>query len=319
MTEPIMNGNDTDNNDNNNNNDNSNDSNNESKTNDNNDDVKSALENKLNQRPTADDVGINSNIAPSLQSTAKVIEQKQKQQILKGKLEARMDLDSVLDRDIIPVDPTKIDSNLQANAASLKKGLNERANIDYLEHTNILPHNNMDPVLQPKAQEIENKLKNRPNNPNPNNIAPALQSNAKAVETDLKKKMVKDKLAKQPNEDVLHNQGILKNKNVDASLQATAVDLEQQIKKDKVKKGIENREDIDALYRDGVLQNKNVANSLQPTAKELQKNLTQSKVNKKMQNRPEEKELYRDGVLVNPGVASSLQGTAVALEQNIKV
>ncbi len=109
----------------------------DSETNNNNSKIdKNKLDIALKQRKSKDP----SKLAPAIQDAARKLEHAKKSDNINQKLEARQDIDEMLDHGIMPADPRKVHGSLHEKQATLSEVLNDRASKEFLQRTKILKY-----------------------------------------------------------------------------------------------------------------------------------------------------------------------------------
>jgi hypothetical protein len=125
--------------------------------------------------------------------------------------------------------------------------------------------------------------------------------------------------ASRPSKQELANRDILPTRNAADSLQGTANELEKQLKQDKIKKSLSRRPDTDTLKNREILPDRNAAASLQGTANDLENKMRQDKIKRNLSRRPDADTLKKNAVIKTFGndLAPGLQGNAAALEASM--
>eukprot|EP00485_Elphidium_margaritaceum_P003410 CAMPEP_0202695738 /NCGR_PEP_ID=MMETSP1385-20130828/9258_1 /ASSEMBLY_ACC=CAM_ASM_000861 /TAXON_ID=933848 /ORGANISM="Elphidium margaritaceum" /LENGTH=2423 /DNA_ID=CAMNT_0049351815 /DNA_START=30 /DNA_END=7301 /DNA_ORIENTATION=- len=272
-------------------------------------DEKSGMSEKLNsalkERKNPPGYTDPSKVSPAIQDSVKKLEHQKKADGIKNKLNSRQDLDYVIDSGFMASDPRRVSSAIAASHSALEQELSNRADKQYLEKTQILKHPNIDPSIQPQADELAKSLEKRPLDAaaKPNSkVAPKLAATSKQLDKQLKSDSLSKGLQQRPAESSMVDSRVA------PTLAATSKQLDKQLKTDNLSKGLQQRPPESPLV------DAKVAPTLAATAKQLDKQLKTDTLSKGLQQRAS----MVGSAMVDSRVAPTLAATSKQLDKQLK-
>ena len=256
------------------------------------DDTKNILNTKLSNRKSAEEVGINTKIAPAIQSTVKTIENKKRRDSLSKQMKNRPTASEVGIN-------TKIAPSLQKTVRELD---HKRRRLSISEALNA----------RPESQELIDMgiLK-----PYANKLANALQMNADKLEKLLALRVDEEYLKKK---NILSPKGDIK-KGFEYTVDKTSIADEKNMEETTAEllTFLMNRPSkSDAMDEIGLsgINNDNIAPVLQSNVKSLEMEMNKNKLNKALKNRPDQ---LPQNISIGNDIAPSIQSTILALGREL--
>mmetsp|Transcript_1625 Transcript_1625/g.1351 ORF Transcript_1625/g.1351 Transcript_1625/m.1351 type:complete len:828 (+) Transcript_1625:101-2584(+) len=280
----------------------------------------------LSTRTTAAEHGVDIKISPAIQSIAKQLESQIKRDKLNTKMNARPEVQDLIDQGVLKPYAENLANSLQLDASRLENALANQVSKDYLKEIG---------VLEPYKKNVDSNnlnieeasgllLRALVSRPTPRkiashqgsafgfqNVAPTLQSAAKHLDIEQKKDKLGNALANRPTpRGVMDKQAgqLGYETNAAASLQQTIKDLGREMIKNALDKALRERPSA----AEAGIDTKS-APSIQGAMHELDMAQKRDSVSRSMKRRPSAEDAGVDTQL-----ARGLQGIAKTLEMEMK-
>ncbi|ETO02351.1 hypothetical protein RFI_35084 [Reticulomyxa filosa] len=248
-----------------------------------------------------------SDIAPSLQSRIKTLEERRKKHQLESLLLHRPNEEEMLRKHRL-LYTIQMASALQRYAKELENHLRMRVGEEYLKNKGLLPYFNIPPAQRAAALAIDEHLathlttRNRSGS-DPSHLAPSLRATARK----LVKRQEADHLSQQLRSRHDSNE-VLAHPHVASSLAPAAQDMERILKQKRLSDGLHGRHSSEELEERNILYSAQMSAAIQPAAHNVESLL---------ENQPTKKSLQNSGVLQNPNLSSDLQPVGAELAKKL--